>query len=61
MKVFDVNSNVFGCVITNHTAIAVLCGCGGYHINNIAAAITVMNYNLQIVNYNKLQKIFSYL
>jgi hypothetical protein len=29
----------------NHTAIIMWCGCGGYHINNIAAVIELVNKN----------------
>lgn len=41
VKLLDAVSNVVGGVILNHIAIAIRCGCGGYHISNIAAVIVV--------------------
>ncbi|KAL5074141.1 hypothetical protein RYX36_013125 [Vicia faba] len=41
------NCDSGGRVISNHTAIVVRCGCGEYHISNIAATIAVADRNLK--------------
>lgn len=60
-KLSDVVSYMIGHLILDHIAIAVLCGCRSYHINNIAttcgcgsyrisnivAPIVVADYNLK--------------